>query len=113
MKKYLSFIAILIVITILSGCVRTRVIITSNPSEADVTFKGEARGKTPVEIPINWYWFYDVKIEKEGYNTVEKMERFRTPPWLWIPFDLVCEIMPFMITDTRERHYELTAKEKI
>ena len=93
------------------GCIRSRVIMTSDPPGADVTLKRDYRGKTPITIPISWYWFYKVKVEKEGYETIETYERFRAPVWFWMPFDIVMEAMPFPIYDTKRRHYELVPKE--
>jgi hypothetical protein len=89
------------------GCVRSRVIITSEPSGAEVIFRGRPRGVTPIEIPFKWHWHYDIAIDKEGFERIETIERFRTPPWLIMPLDLIAEILPFAITDTRELHYIL------
>jgi hypothetical protein len=91
----------------LSGCIRSRVMLTSEPSGAEVTWRGQYRGITPIEIPIIWYWYYDYSLEKEGYLPVEKVERFRTPPWFLLPVDLFAEIIPFPFPDRRERHYVL------
>ena len=77
MKNLLLIIGLLLLIVATSGCIRSRVIITSNPSDADVTFNRAYRGRTPIEIPIIWYWFYEVKLEKEGHEPLETQERFR------------------------------------
>lgn len=93
--------------TLLTGCIRSRVLITSDPPEAEVTWLGEPRGVTPIEIPFIWYWYYDIEIEKEGYEPLETVERFSTPPWLIMPLDLLAELAPFPIRDKRKRHYVL------
>ena len=91
----------------LTGCIRSRVHITSEPSGAEVVWLGKPYGATPVTIPYVWYWHYDVKVTKPGYQSVEAMERFRTPPWFVMPLDLFMEILPIPIPDNRYRHYEL------
>ncbi len=107
MKKYFLFLTLLTVSVILSGCIRTRVVINSDPPKAKVIFNDVYRGKTPIEIPIIYYWFYKIKIESEGYNSVEKIERFRAPIYFQIPFDLLMEAIPYPITKTYDRFYIL------
>mgnify|MGYP006279752949 FL=1 len=108
MKRILLFAVILILISIVSGCIRSRVVVTSEPSGADLTMNNTYRGRTPLTIPFAWYWYYDFEVEKEGYRRLESRERFKAPVWFWMPFDLVCEAMPFNIYDTKRLHYSLT-----
>ncbi len=97
----------------LSGCIRSRVVMTSEPSGAEVTWRGDYRGVTPIEIPIIWYWYYDYSVEKAGYVPIEKVERFRTPPWFLLPVDFFAEIIPFPFPDRRERHYVLEEEPEV
>lgn len=90
-----------------TGCIRSRVVMTSEPSGAEVTWQGKYRGVTPIEIPIIWYWHYDYSVKKEGYVPIEKIERFRTAPWFLLPLDLFAEVIPFPFPDKRERNYVL------
>jgi hypothetical protein len=90
-----------------SGCIRSRVKITTDPPGANIRFRNVDYGKTPVEIPFVWYWYYDIGIEKEGYEKVETLEYFSPPPYAIFPLDFFSEILPVPITDTRERHYVL------
>lgn len=96
----------------LTGCIRSRVLIDSVPSEAEVIWRGDPYGATPVTIPFLWYWHYDIALEKPGYKRMETIERFRTPPWFLMPFDLLMEIIPIPIPDTRERTYVLEPLEE-
>jgi hypothetical protein len=112
-KKILGILLLCILLVAFSGCIRSRVIITSNPSGADVTFNRLYRGPTPIEIPIIWYWYYDIRLEKEGYKPLDAQERFHAPVWFYMPFDLFCEALPFRIYDTKHRHYVLQPKEQL
>lgn len=94
-----------------TGCIRSRVVITSEPSGAEVIWRDEFRGQTPIEIPIKWYWYYDYTLEKEGYEPVVVLERIRTMPWFLMPLDLFAEMIPVPIPDTRRRHYVLEPAE--
>ncbi len=91
-----------------TGCIRSRARITTEPPAATVTWRGTLRGETPITIPFIWYWHHDFVIEKEGYETMEVDEFFRTPPWFLFPLDLFAEMLPIPIPDTRKRHYVLT-----
>lgn len=107
MKKLLLLTILMGSVLVTAGCIRSRVVITSQPEGAEVIWRGKPYGATPIEIPINWYWHYDYSIEKPGYKKVEVLEHFRTPPWFLIPTDLLMEIIPIPIHDTRTRHYVL------
>lgn len=89
------------------GCVRSKVIVTSEPAGADVTMNGVNLGPTPLEHPFTWYWYYDFVAEKEGYAQEGLRERFRAPVWLWPGPDLLMEMMPFYVTDTKKVHFTL------
>ena len=90
-----------------TGCIRSRVLITSEPAGAEVVWRGQPRGATPISIPFIWYWYYDYSLELPGYERIEVVERLRTPPWFLMPLDLVMEVLPIPIPDTRERHFVL------
>lgn len=94
-----------------SGCIRTQVHITTDPSDAKVTVNYIERGYSPIEMPILWYWYYKIRIEKDGYEPIEADERFKAPPWAWWPLDLFAEIIPVPIKKTYVRHYVLKPKE--
>lgn len=106
--KLFALVAAITVLALLTGCIRSRVVITSEPPNAKVTFQKQERGETPLEIPFIWYWYYDVKLEKPGYQTLEKVEYLPAPPWFVMPLDFLLELMPFPIRDTHPRHYVLT-----
>lgn len=90
-----------------SGCVRSKVVITSEPEGAVVTMNGENLGTTPVERPFTWYWYYDIVASKDGYETKKERHRFKAPVYLWVPLDLIMEAMPFYVTDTKKVHLVL------
>ncbi|MBN1868313.1 PEGA domain-containing protein [Candidatus Sumerlaeota bacterium] len=89
------------------GCIRSSLEITSEPPGANVKFQDCDRGQTPVKIPFIWYWYYDIELEKPGYQTLKTQEYLATPPWFLFPLDLFFEALPFPIPDTRHRHYNL------
>lgn len=65
-------------------------------------------GATPLQRPFTWYWYYDFVAEMEGYETTKQRERFRAPVYLWAGLDLLMEMMPFYVYDTKRVHLVLT-----
>jgi len=105
------FALILAVVFLSTGCIRSMVRVTSTPGDARVTINYNERGRTPIEVPILWYWYYKIRVEKEGYEPVEVDERFYAPPWAWPPFDIFFDALPIPIKNTYKRHYVLKPKQ--
>jgi len=93
-----------------TGCIRSMVRVTSDPGDARVFLNNVERGRTPVEMPIMWYWWYTIRVEKEGFDPFEKNERFYAPPWAVTPFDIIADTLPIPIKNTYKRHYVLKPK---
>ncbi len=56
------------------GCTTKRVLeISTNPPGADIWVNGKyLKEKTPVEIPFTHHGFWDIRVEKAGYQSVAK-----------------------------------------
>ncbi|MCC6546910.1 PEGA domain-containing protein [Candidatus Sumerlaeota bacterium] len=101
-------VACIVGLAILAGCgVRQKVIVTSEPTGAVVSMNGVNLGRTPVEQPFLWFWYYDFIAEKKGYKTAGVRKRFRSPVWLWPPLDLVMEAMPFYVPSVKRVHIKM------
>jgi len=111
-RKVASLFALSLALAVLStGCIRSMVRVTSQPSDARVTINYNERGHTPIAVPILWYWYYKIRVEKEGFEPLEVDERFYAPPWAWPPLDLFFEALPIPIKNTYHRHYVLKPKQ--
>jgi len=111
-KQALAAAAALLVLVVSTACIRSRAVIRSEPSDARVTVNYIERGHTPIEIPVIWYWWYKIQLEKEGYRPLERDERFWAPPWAVLPFDLLAEAVPVPIPNTYRRDYVLEPLER-
>lgn len=112
MRKTLFFIIISLLL-ISSGCgqVHRRLTIISDPPGAMAYFNDEEVGLTPVEFDFMWYFDkHRIRLEKEGYETIEVRESIDCPLHLWPPLDLIPHLLPTKIEDHREFSYELTAR---
>lgn len=110
---FIAAVAALVITGCSCGGIRKIATITSDPPCAKVWMNGVYRGETPVEIPYNWNWYYDFRLEKAGYESYCIRERFYAPPQHWIPFDFVAELSPVRSPEPQWRHYVLTPKPEI
>ena len=107
-RRILPALAASVLVLACTGCIRRMATITSEPCGAKITMNGVFRGATPVEVPYEWNWFYDIKVEAPGFQTQTVRERFYAPPQHWIPFDLVTELLPLKSRESQWRHYRLS-----
>lgn len=86
---------ILLVAPLLAGCAMKRSItIDSNPTGAAIWVNGERQpGTTPVTVPFSQYGYWDVRLEKEGYQSIETQVRVRSQidgyPVVDLPFEII------------------------
>jgi hypothetical protein len=90
-----------------SGCVRRSLTIRSEPEGARVLVNNFNAGTTPLKFDFTWYGNYNFLLSKDGYENLHAREKIKAPVYLWIPFDLIMEILPFPIRDDRQLVYTL------
>ncbi len=76
------------------GCVERTLTITSDPPGALVHLNDEEIGRTPTTVPFTFYGVYDVRLEKEGYATLETGKETKAPLWEAPGPDLIAEMIP-------------------
>ena len=96
-----------------SGCVHRSLTIRSEPPGALVYIDDQLKGPTPVSYDFLWYGWHRVMLRKDGYQRVEEHRLLRAPAHLWIPCDLVMELMPWSIHDDKTWSYTLTKAEPL
>ena len=90
------------------GCVQRRMMIRSNPPGALVYIDDYEIGVTPIATNFTYYGTRQIRLVKDGFETLTVMERIN-PPWYQItPIDFVTEnFVPGEIRDTRTLTYQL------
>ena len=91
-----------------SGCVQRRMTIRSNPPGATVYVDDEEIGQTPVSHSFTYYGTREIRLVKDGYETLTQMVTI-PPPWYEIPpIDFVSEnLVPGEIRDERDFCFNL------
>lgn len=95
-------------VTLQSGCVQRRMTIRSNPPGALVYVDGYEIGTTPVSVNFIYYGKRNIRLVKDGYETLSVDQRF-WPPWYQVfPIDFVTEnLLPWEMRDERALAYQL------
>jgi len=100
--------------TILSGCVERKLTINTAPQGAMVVLNDEEIGITPVTVSFEWYGDYNVRLSKEGYETLKTHRELKAPWYDGFPFDLFAHTLnPDRIVDEYEWTFELEPKKEI
>ena len=96
-----------------SGCIRQRLIIRSEPPGAELLINERRSGATPYDMPFLWYGRYRITLLKPGYERLDDKPLIKCPWYFWVPLDLVAELLPVAIHDTRELSYQLVARQSL
>jgi hypothetical protein len=92
----------------LAGCVERRLTINTEPNGAVVVLNDEEIGTSPVTTSFEWYGDYNVRISKEGFQTLKTHRNLKRPWYDWFPFDFFAQIVnPKRIVDSYQWSFTL------
>jgi len=92
---------------IFAGCVERRLTINTQPQGALVVLNDEEIGVSPVTVPFNWYGDYNVRISKEGFQTLKTHRPLKGPWYDKFPFDFFALLNPKRTVDSYEWTFDL------
>ncbi|HEY1068029.1 MAG TPA: PEGA domain-containing protein [Pirellulales bacterium] len=91
-----------------TGCVQRRLLIRSNPPLARVFVGDQEVGVTPVAVNFTYYGSRQIKLVRDGCETLTDEVHLPAPWYEWTPIDFVSEnVVPWTIVDRREITYNL------
>jgi len=97
---------------LLGGCVERRLTVNTKPQQATVILNDEEIGRSPVTVPFNWYGDYNIRIAKEGFETLKTHRRLKSPWYDKFPWDFFAQVLsPKQIRDSYEWTFELSPKQ--
>jgi len=95
--------------SLICGCVERKLTINTEPEGALVFLNDEEIGITPVTIGFSWYGDYRVRIEKQGFETLNAHRNLVGPLHDRFPFDFMADFLwPQRIVDSYEWEFKLT-----
>ena len=91
-----------------SGCVHRRMTFRSSPPGALVFVDNQQVGRTPVSTGFTYYGTRNIRLELDGYETLEVQQKFPTPWYQYPPADFVSEnLTPWDVRDERVLDFQL------
>jgi len=76
------------------GCIQRTITIESDPPGALAYLNDVEVGRTPVSVPFTFYGTYDVRLELDGYQTLQTTAKAEAPLWEAPGPDLIAEALP-------------------
>ena len=109
-----GLLGVVLVYTLLSGgCVERLLTINTAPQGALVMLNDEEIGISPVTASFQWYGDYDIRITKEGYETLKTHRQLKGPWYDAFPFDFFAGVLnPNKIVDSYEWTFELKERQE-
>jgi len=110
-----ALIAVCLIVTLfLGGCVERKLTINTEPQGAIVVLNDEEIGTSPVTVSFEWYGDYNVRVSKEGFETLKTHRKLKRPWYDKFPFDFFAQlIIPKRIVNSYEWTFELAPKQEI
>ncbi len=106
--KPTPLLTLLLFAAFITGCVERQLTINTNPQGAIVVLNDEEIGTSPVTVSFNWYGHYNVRIAKEGYQTLKTHRKLKGPWYDKFPFDFFAQVLSSkQIKDTYEWSFDL------
>lgn len=96
-----------------AGCVERRLTINTEPQGALVILNDEEIGESPVTVSFQWYGDYNVRIRKEGYETLNTHRELKAPWYDAFPFDFFAMLNPERTVDSYRWTFELAPRKEI
>lgn len=108
-------VALLLTLSVmLSGCVHRRMLVNSSPPGATVFVDGERVGVTPAGLDFQYYGTREIKLVKDGYESLTVMQRVPAPWYQWFPIEFISDnFLPFKVKNRHEFVYPLVPQERI
>ncbi len=103
----------LVIVTSLSGCVERKLTINTEPQGAMVVLNDEEIGNSPVTVSFEWYGDYNVRVSKEGFETLKTHRKLKAPWYDGFPFDFLTLLNPERTVDEYEWTFDLEPKKEV
>ena len=98
----------------LAGCVERLLTIDTVPQGALVVLNDEEIGTSPVTVSFQWYGDYNVRISKDGFETLKTHRNLKGPWYDTFPFDFFAQVLnPKRIVDEYQWSFELEPRKQI
>ena len=106
--RFLALALPLAVVACASGCVQRRMMIVTDPPGALAYVDGYEIGVTPISASFTYYGSREIRLVKDGYETLTVLQPVQFPWYECFPLDFVSEnLVPGQIHDQHVFSYKL------
>ena len=111
-RNSIAILVLLVFVLLIGGCVERKLTVLTEPVGAIVALNDEEIGRSPVTVSFEWYGDYNVRISKEGYETLKTHRKLKGPWYDKFPFDFFAQILnPRRIENSYEWTFQLEEKQ--
>ena len=111
-RNSIAILVLLVFVLLIGGCVERKLTVLTEPVGAIVALNDEEIGRSPVTVSFEWYGDYNVRISKEGYETLKTHRKLKGPWYDKFPFDFFAQILnPRRIVNSYEWTFQLEEKQ--
>ncbi len=104
--------AALVVFALTAGCVQRRLTIRSNPPGAYVYVDNYPIGTTPVSTDFVYYGKRQIRLVRDGYETLTVDQKIRAPWYQWFGIDFISEnLVPYNIRDEQTLNFTMAPQQ--
>lgn len=97
-----------VLVTVGSGCVFRRMTIESDPPGALAYVDGKEIGYTPAAVSFIYYGTREIKLVKDGYQTLTVNQKVQAPWYQWPGIEFLADnFSPRKITDRHTFRYSM------
>ena len=111
-RNSIAILVLIVFVLLIGGCVERKLTVLTEPKGAIVALNDEEIGRSPVTVSFEWYGDYNVRISKEGYETLKTHRKLKGPWYDKFPFDFFAQILnPRRIENSYEWTFQLEEKQ--
>ncbi|HEY4308345.1 MAG TPA: PEGA domain-containing protein [Pirellulales bacterium] len=101
-----------LVVALTAGCVQRRLTIRSNPPGAFVYVDNYPIGTTPVSTDFVYYGKRQIRLVRDGYETLTVDQKIKAPWYEWFGIDFISEnLVPANIRDEQTLSFQMVPQQ--
>ncbi|MBI1368143.1 MAG: PEGA domain-containing protein [Planctomycetes bacterium] len=109
MSRAIVKVGLIVAAACIGGCVERTITLQTTPPGAVAYLNDVEVGRTPVTVPFKFYGVYDVRLVKDGYETIATSHKADAPWWEAPGPDLFAEMFGGDTHVDLQWHYDMTA----
>ena len=112
MRRGGQLLIVFVAMVLVTGCVQRRLTIRSNPPGAFVWVDNYPIGTTPVSTDFTYYGKRQIRLVRDGYETLTVEQKIKAPWYEWFGIDFISEnLVPANIRDEQSLDFNMVPQQ--